>query len=81
MLMVEYLEEHEAGEQDDEWLPLTGDYYGPSDTGFPLVTDVKSKFRIQFYEAGTYTYTITVVDANTKAVLLQSVNEITVGGE
>lgn len=76
---IEYWET--GGEGANSWLPLTGESYGPVGQGFPLDTTVKSKFRIKFYEAGTYTYTITVIDFNTKAVLLQSVNEITVNGE
>ncbi|HSI91364.1 MAG TPA: T9SS type A sorting domain-containing protein, partial [Adhaeribacter sp.] len=60
------------------WMPLTFDAsgvltFGPA-TGFPLA-NATSDFKVTFSAAGTYAYTLEIVDAATPATILASASE------
>ena len=66
-----------AGAGAGQWLPLTGDTFGPA-TGFPLMNGATSEFRSTFNKAGTYTVTIQIVKADDQTPLATYEHTITV---
>ncbi len=67
---IEYLET-----KDNKWHDLKGSFGGTN--GFPL-KDASSKFRVTFNKEGTYTLTVKMITADTKEVLSEHVETITV---
>lgn len=63
-----------GGSAAGQWLPLTGDTFGPT-TGFPFLDNMTSKFRTTFHTAGTYTVTIDIVDFNDQTQILASTTQ------
>lgn len=55
------------------WKELTGTEFGPK-TGFPLM-EATSKFRVTFKEAGTYNFTVKIVDVADKTKVLADTTE------
>ena len=56
-----YLENNPANENYGKWMPLIGDSFGPSKTGFPLI-DTTSYFKVVFNEADNYDLTVQIVE-------------------
>lgn len=70
---VEYLES-----KDGNWYELTEDSFGPPE-GFPL-GDFTSEFRVTFKEAGSFSLTVKIKNANTNEVIV-SAESTTVNAE
>ena len=65
---LEYVEQDPNNAKYGQYLPLSVDEYGvawfgPS-TGFPLTDVTDSMFRVTWNEAGTYTFTLSIMDGD-----------------
>ena len=62
----------------NDWRELTGDTFGPSETGFPYTDGATSKFRATFKEAGDFDLTIRVVKFGTEEVVTEATKTVRV---
>ena len=64
-------------ERDGQWVPLTGEGFGPSG-GFPYTSDFTCRFRVTFLKAGEYGFSMSIRDMDGKEVCTTGSQSITV---